>query len=187
MQVNPTQSAAIEMGGVQEVQDFMMLGHPGCGQRCQKGQDLLAPPEIAARQLTQHERMAENLVIGKKRLKAGTPRSQVLDPDRGVNQDHAAFLARRRRTSDRLFSVPPSSARRRALSRAIRDSSPRRTRAVFSSTPASLAALCSRASSMFNVVLICMNMHQTGISVKLPFGACRSVPARHSGCSNRSA
>jgi hypothetical protein len=52
MQVDPTQSAAIEMGGVQEVQDLMMLGHSGCGQRCQKGQDLLTLPEIAARQLT---------------------------------------------------------------------------------------------------------------------------------------
>ena len=52
MQVNPTQSAAIEMGGVQKVKDLMMLRHSGCGQRCQKGQDLLTLPEIAARQLT---------------------------------------------------------------------------------------------------------------------------------------
>ena len=36
MQVNPTQSAAIEMGEVQEVQDFTMLRHSGCGQRCHK-------------------------------------------------------------------------------------------------------------------------------------------------------
>jgi len=55
--------------------------------------------------------------------------------------------------------LPPKAARRRALSRAMRASRPARTTAVFSAMPLSRAASFIRASSMFSVVLICINMH----------------------------
>src|SRR5271169_5747297 len=62
-----------------------------------------------------------------------------------------------------LFSEPPSIASLLALSFAIKASRPDLTRAVFSLTPVSFAALSSNLSSMFNVVLIaaplCMLYH----------------------------
>ncbi len=147
----------------------MVLRQSGFGHCCQKTQELPTLPEVPTSQLTNYKLVTEHQVIVEKRLEACTSGPQMFDPDRGVYQDHAAFLERRRRIGSRLFSVPPSSARRRALSRAIRASSPSRTRAVFSSTPASLAALRSSVSSIFSVVLICMNMHQVSIHVKRAF------------------
>ena len=57
------------------------------------------------------------------------------------------------------FSDPPSLSSRLLLSRAIKASKPSRTRAVFSLTPTSLDAFSSILSSMFSVVLMCINMH----------------------------
>ena len=56
--------------------------------------------------------------------------------------------------------MPPNAARRRALSSAISASNPRRTNAAFSVVPVSLAALSSKESSIFNVVFICITLHE---------------------------
>ncbi len=77
--------------------------------------------------------------------------SQVVDTDGGVDQNHARD-DRRRGTARALGSLPPSRARRRALSRAIRARSPSWIRAVRSSSPDSLRAWARRASSRFSVV-----------------------------------
>jgi hypothetical protein len=69
----------------------------------------------------------------------------------------------------RLFSVPPSLASRLLLSRAIKASKPSRTKAVFSLTPVSRDALSNILPSMFSVVRICINMHETCIYVKKKF------------------
>jgi len=53
-----------------------------------------------------------------------------------------------------FFSVPPRAASRRTLSSAINASRPRRTSAVFSSTPVSRRARPSSSSSMLSVVFI---------------------------------
>jgi acetyl esterase/lipase len=57
-------------------------------------------------------------------------------------------------------SLPPNSANRRLADRAISASSPARTRAVFSAIPESLDASLRSLSSIFNVDLICINMHE---------------------------
>ncbi len=69
------------------------------------------------------------------------------------------------RTGLREFSEPPSSASLLALSRAIKASRPNLTKDVFSLTPVSLDAFLIMSSSMFNVVLICINMHHMCIYV----------------------
>ncbi len=146
-----------------------------CGQ---KGQDLFSVPEVATRQLADHERVGEDLFVLQERAKACTARSEVMDPNRGVDEDHAVLLDRRRRMGRSPFSLPPSWARRRALSRAMRASRPRWIRAVFSLIPVSLAARRSMESSMLSVVLICMSMHVQ----------CRSVKPHRgeiTGCVNR--
>ena len=101
----------------------------------------------------------------------------MIDPNRRIDESHEALPERRLRTGRRSLSLPPSSARRRALSRAISASSPRRTSEVFSSMPVRLEARRSRRSSIFSVVLICINMHHLSISVKLFFSSqSRALP-----------
>lgn len=91
----------------------------------------------------------------------------MLNPNRRVDQNHAGWPRRRLRIGRSPFSVPPSSAKRRALALAIRASNPRRTSEVFSLTPVSLAACRKRESLMLSVVLICISMRHPCIQVKL--------------------
>ena len=92
----------------------------------------------------------------------GVTLSEMLDPDRSINKNHAlrlADLSLLRRTDLINFSLPPSEASRFPLSIAINASNPAFTRDVFSVIPESSEALFSRSSSMFKVVLICISMH----------------------------
>src|SRR5680860_1837794 len=68
--------------------------------------------------------------------------SQMVDPDRGVDEDHEGSL-RRLGTSTSSGALPPSFARRRALSRWIRARSASRTSAVFPLVPVSRCASVS--------------------------------------------
>ena len=90
--------------------------------------------------------------------------STQTDVSTRITTAHA--LWRRRRTGLSFFSVPPSAASRRALSRAISASRPRRTRAVFSVTPVNCDARLRSSSSMLSVVLICISMYILCIRVK---------------------
>jgi len=58
----------------------------------------------------------------------------------------------------RFFSEPPNSANLFALSQAIKDSRPSLTKAVFSEIPVSFAVFSRICSSMFNVVLMGINV-----------------------------
>ena len=87
-------------------------------------------------------------------------------PDGGVCQNHAQFRdVLLLGTALRDFSEPPSSASLLELSRAINASSPNLTSDVFSFIPVSFDAFLKMSSSMFNVVLICLNMHDRCIYV----------------------
>ena len=82
-----------------------------------------------------------------------------------------------------LFSVAPRAARRAALSRAIKASSPILTNEVFSRTPVSSEARDSAASSMLSVVLIHISMHNGYVFVKGKTGRRRRLfrgPRRYS-------
>src|SRR5438132_8081002 len=81
------------------------------------------------------------------------------DQPRPKYQRASRLIPRRLRTFFNFFSVPPRSANRRALSRAISASNPCLTSDVFSTIPESREAFFRRSSSMFNVVRICTNMH----------------------------
>jgi hypothetical protein len=79
--------------------------------------------------------------------------AQVIYPDRGVCDNDAAF-GRRRGTRRSRGSLPPKRASRRALSRAIKASSPACMSAVRSLTPVTRCACASNSSSMLMVVRI---------------------------------
>src|SRR5580765_3896227 len=128
------------------------------GQGFQHTQNLGTFLQCAACQLTDNKRMAKDLLIKEQSFQTFATRSEMLNPNRSVDQNHARLRGRRLRIRRSCFSVPPRFAKRRALSLAIRASSPRRTNEVFSFTPVSLAASCSRESSILSVVLICIKM-----------------------------
>ena len=91
--------------------------------------------------------------------------TEMIDPDRSVDQRHAV-PDRRRGIGRSRFWEPPRWARRRALSRAMRVSRPRWMRAVFSRTPVNWAALLINSSSRFRVVRMQTNMHYSCRCVK---------------------
>lgn len=114
-----------------------MFRYPGLWKLGEEIEDFLPVPEVATRQFPDDKRMAEYFPVIEERLQVGVARAEVLDPNGRINENHAALTERRRRTGRRPFSVPPRSARRRALSLAMRASRPRRTSEVFSLTPVS--------------------------------------------------
>jgi hypothetical protein len=77
---------------------------------------------------------------------------EVVDPDRGVDQDHAA-PSRRRGAAVAWLSEPPRAARRLALSTRIKVSSPSRKSADLSVMPVNSDARVKSSSSMVTVVL----------------------------------
>jgi len=156
--VNPPEATSVQPLGLDKMEDLIVFRDSGLWKVRQEIEDLLPVPEATTRQLPDHKRMAEHFPVMEERLQAGVARAEVLDPNGGINENHAALTERRRRTGRRPFSVPLRSARRRALSLATRASRPRRTREVFSFTPVSREARWRRESSIFSVVLICITM-----------------------------
>src|SRR3981081_1395306 len=105
---------------------------------------------MTKRHFADHEGMNEYLTRIELRLQRLVLAPQMIDPNRGIRQDH---LPKRRRGG--AFSrgeVPPSRARRRALSRSIKALSASLTRADFSSMFVSSWAMASISSSRVTVV-----------------------------------
>jgi hypothetical protein len=116
--------------------------------------------KIAAGEFPDDEGVYNDIAGAKLLLQACIPGTQVVDPNRRIHEEHAHVLRDRRRAMGRnCFSEPPRSARRFALSSAMRASNPILTREVFSFTPVSCEALAKARSSMFSVVLMHINMH----------------------------
>src|SRR5687768_14996696 len=80
-----------------------------------------------------------------------TAAAEVLDPNRGVDEDHRGG-SRRRGGAFRLGLLPPKSANRRAASRSTSAFSPRLTNSDFSLIPVYSWAAASNSSSRVTVV-----------------------------------
>src|ERR1035438_6318116 len=79
---------------------------------------------------------------------------KVIDPHGRVDQNQTGLPWRLRGAAFNVGCVPPSRARRLALSRSMRAFNPSLTMAVRSIGPASLAAFASNSSSILIVVRI---------------------------------
>ncbi len=157
MGVDPADGFAVKPVVFDEDHGLLVRGELGLGQRIKKREDLFSLSDVSAGQFANDEFVPEDDSFIQNVGKVIVTLAEVIDPDGGVDKNHAA--------EDRLlvaffsfFSVPPSAASLFALSRAMSASSPRRTNAVFSETPVSLSASSRRSSSMFSVVLICTSM-----------------------------
>ena len=168
MSIDPTDTAAVQAATLNEAQQFVVFGNLSLRQGYEKAQDLVAIADGTACQLTNDERMRQDQLVVEKGLQPLVPGAEMLNPHRGINEDHATRPGRRRRTGVSLGSLPPSPASRLALSLATKASRPKRTSEVFSEIPVSLAALRSSSSSMLSVVLICIMMYHSYIHVN-PF------------------
>jgi hypothetical protein len=123
MDVNVADAPAHQGAPLDVIQRLRVRRHRRRRQFPQKAEHFAAVFQIAARQLAQDERMHQHAALFKghgQRRCAGT---QMIDPNRRVDQDHAD-CERRRGTGCNRGSLPPSRARRRALSRSIRALSP---------------------------------------------------------------
>jgi len=108
--------------------------------------------------------MSYNLSVREQPGQAMIAAAEMIHPYRSINKNHLwDYWGRRLGMDCSSFSVPPSLASRLLASRAIKASSPSRTKAVFSLIPVIRDALAKISSSMLSVVRIHINMHQSCI------------------------
>src|SRR5229473_6214578 len=168
MHVDPAEAATHEAMCHDEAQDFVVARRRNLRHCREQRQKLVAVGQTAARQFTDDERMSRNLHGFQELHKGRILLAQVVYPYRRINQ-HAFYrpAVRLRGMAFRLLSVPPNAARRRALSRAMSATRPACKTSVFLVKPLNLRACSSSVSSIINVVLICINMPEWCISVKI--------------------
>jgi len=160
MDVDPAETASGQLMALEERESLTVLDLRSVGQGCEKSEYLTPIGQAPARDLAHDEGMTEDLGTGEEPSQANVAPPEMVHPDRGVDQRHAERRLRRRRGARRDFCVPPSAARRSALARAIKASMPACKRAVFSLIPVNRRARSRRSSSRFNVVRICLRMHE---------------------------
>src|SRR5699024_8795533 len=133
------QSSAPQLARVHEREHFVMTDRgelPQLGQQSQYARTLL---DRAKRKPFGHSRMAPDVVVFQQLGELGLAVVQMVDPYRGIDQNHAA-PSRRRGAATASGSVPPRAAKRRALSTRMRVSNPWRRSAERSVMPVSSLA-----------------------------------------------
>jgi len=170
MYIDKTDPHARQLVPLDKEKEFIQSCNWSHREGMKKGKEFVSVFDVTTGQLTDYKKMADHLCVEEQFFKMTAAPPKVGNPNGGINDDHGYDLADLRlRIGRRSFSVPPSLARRLLLSRAIRASSPRRTSAVFSLRPVKRDAFSKISSSMFSVVLICINMHYLCIYVNWKF------------------
>ena len=152
MHVDVADAFSVKAVTLDESENLLAISHHGGGQILKQFQDRRAIREASASDLSEYKGMHDDDTaleqIGELRIAL----AKVIDPDRRVDQDQDEVSWRLRGAAFSWGWVPPSRARRRALSRSMRALRPSRTIADRSRGPVSLTALASRSSSMLMVV-----------------------------------
>jgi hypothetical protein len=134
MRIDISDAAPEQRLPINEVEYFLVRGDGRLREFTQSAENQTTLPQIAERQFASDERMLEDLPAVEQLTERIGPSAQMIDPDRGVDQDHLGF-GRRRGIGFRPASLPPRRASRRALSRSISALSASRTKADFSRNP----------------------------------------------------
>lgn len=163
VQIDIPEPSAHQTPRVNEREHFAGRGSGGHGKFAEQLEDDSPLTECAARQLPDDKWMCAHLTCIEQRRESRISTPQMIDPDRGVYEDHGlrelpGARGRRRGGTDARGSEAPSAASRRALSRATSARSPSCTSAVFSSIRVRRLASPRRASSRLSVVFICTSM-----------------------------
>ena len=124
MRIDPANPPTIERPPVNNFEGFLVRCFYRSWQHFQKIENLSPIDEAAQCELADDERMYQYLVILEQREELSRRVFQVLNPHRGVDQDHDASEPLRRGGASIVFSVPPNLASRARASRAMRASKP---------------------------------------------------------------
>jgi hypothetical protein len=165
MSVNVADAMAEQPAPVDEMQNLGVGRDRGARKERERPQDNIALAEIAERDLADDKWMDQNLASAEQLSQRLVARSQVIDPDRRIDQSHNAFV-RRRRGALRSGSLPPRTAMRRALSRSINALSASRTRTDFSLSPVNPWAWAMSSSSSAIVVRIPTSNRSMNMDIK---------------------
>src|ERR687888_1634961 len=100
MRVNPSDSAAVDLGAPDELDHFRVCDRGRLAHRLVRGKKLCAPSAVTDQQLAVNENVSEHFIVGEKPVEFARVRfgsSEETDPDRCIDKDHlcTAALARR--------------------------------------------------------------------------------------------
>ena len=136
-----------------EAQHFLIARDDGLRQVLQRSENDAALAQSPECKLACDEGMHQNLCRLEQPDEVLIRPTEMIDPNRTVGQDQTG-LCLRRGGAARSASLPPSRAKRRALSRSMRALSASRTRTDFSFNPVKAWAFRKRSSSRARVVRI---------------------------------
>lgn len=108
MRVDPADPTTEQPVFFNEGEDLVVPRDMGTGEGLEQRQDLPTIANLTTREFADDERVREDLRVVKERDECPVPGAQMVDPNRGVDQRHAARPPRRLRIRDSRFSVPPS-------------------------------------------------------------------------------
>jgi hypothetical protein len=116
-----------------EVKDLFVTGYVRQRQSHQIGQRTTLA-QLSQEEFTNHVRMDKHQLVFQQRCQPFVAASEMVDPNRRINQDHAGSV-HRRRTALRPGSVPPRRASRLAASRSTSAVNAARSTAEVSFSP----------------------------------------------------
>src|SRR6185437_8711527 len=158
MRIDPANTTAGQRMALHEHQCFAVRGHGRRRQHLHRAKNPCALAQVSTGKFTDHERVAQhesNLqYVREQRITA----PKMIDPDRGVDEDHFAArrwrenALRRRRGARAWASLPPRRASLRAASRSTKASNASCSTTERSLVPAAAVAALSKSSSIVTVV-----------------------------------
>jgi hypothetical protein len=157
MNIDVSDAFAVKLVSFDVAKDFVRFGNRRLRQLLEQFQDQRAIGEAATGNLTNNERVHDHIVAFKESCKSRIAAAKMVDPDRRVDQDQDAVLCRRRGATLRPGWLPPSLARRLALSRSMSAFRPSCNNVERSIGPVNLIALAIRSSSSVTVVRISLS------------------------------
>jgi hypothetical protein len=132
MGVHVADALAVEMMAFDELKHFRICRRHCDGQGGEVAQNGGTVAQVSQGQFADDEGVGQNTTAIQMRDEFRHAGAQMIDPDRGVDEDQAIF---RRGVGARSGSEPPRRASRRALSLSIRAFKASRTRLDFSFRP----------------------------------------------------
>jgi len=170
MGVDPADPFAKDSAPFDPFHGLLVAGRRNLGKHLEVAKNLAPVFETAKRQFTDDAGMGDNLLIVEQARQSGFLSPEMADPNRRIDKNHPLrslrFQRRLRGAAEARVSAPPMAASLLAASRRTKASKPIRTREVFSVTPVRRDASAMSLSSIFSVVLICINMGLLDASVK---------------------
>ena len=158
MRIDPANAAAGQRMALYEYQCFAVRGHGRGRQYLHRAKNLRALSQVSAGKFTDHERVAQHESSLQHVRERGIAAPKMIDPDRGVDQDHFAArrwregALRRLRGARACASLPPRRASLRAASRSTRARKASCSTTERSLVPAAALAALSKSSSIVTVV-----------------------------------